>query len=306
MYSSRFRVTGKKCKPTSASWRGKFFAQSISASLWRKFCIDLRRIQLQEAYIATYHDSVLYIGEDHRGSSVHDLGRPLKRFLLTWFDVNHCLRVVIEIDLFSPTSAKTSARCQLVGAGRSVFIVLQTWSFFMSFRYSSLHPHDYNETLQHKVKVSLHPFTCQWCSVEALLQTFGCSIKTQGAWLCRISFFRVFRRRGILWWRPRRQRASGRLGSRTNLMHFEHDRRHRRTSRCPWTNWESSYWTSIVSPSSSWHNIAAWWSSQMKFLQHLQGCSILNALRPRQTQIANANEKEDAMNEMGQHSSNLR
>lgn len=149
-------------------------------------------------------------------------------------------------------------------------------------------------------------FTCQWCSVEALLQTFGCSIKTQGAWLCRISFFRVFRRRGILWWRPRRQRASGRLGSRTNLMHFEHDRRHRQTSRCPWTNWESSYWTNIVSLSSSWHNIAALWSSQLKFLQRLQGCSILNALRPRQTQIANANEKEDAMNEMGQHSSNLR
>jgi hypothetical protein len=39
--------------------------------------------------------------------------------------VNHCPSVVIEIDLFSPTSAKTSARCQLVGAGRNVFIVFR-------------------------------------------------------------------------------------------------------------------------------------------------------------------------------------
>ena len=125
-------------------------SEDNSASIYAEFNPKKLMI-IFAAYTATYHDSVLYIGEDHRGSCVHDLGRPLKRFLLTWFDVNHCLRVVIEIDLFSPTSAKTSARCQLVGAGRNIFIVLQTWSFFISFRYSSLHPHDYNETLQHKV-----------------------------------------------------------------------------------------------------------------------------------------------------------
>ena len=87
-------------------------SEEISASIYAEFNPKKLMI-IFAAYIATYHDSVLYIGEDHRGSCVHDLGRPLKRFLLTWFDVNHCLSVVIEIDLFSPTSAKTSARCQL-------------------------------------------------------------------------------------------------------------------------------------------------------------------------------------------------